>query len=75
LGLGTLVALRRTDRRASRLWLAAGVLSDAVDALAVAGAVARGRVRSGAGGAVLAVAVAAAALGTRELQEEEVPFV
>ena len=76
LGLGTLVALRRPDGRGSRLWLAAGILSDAVDALAVTGALARGRVRKGSGGALLAVAVGAVTLGVRELQEQqEVPLV
>ena len=73
LGLGTLASLRAGDRRASRLWLAGGVLSDAVDALAVGGALASGRLRKGTGGAVLAVALAAVALGARELQEEQIP--
>jgi hypothetical protein len=70
LGLGTLAALRRPDRAASRLWLAGGLLSDAVDVLAVGGALARGRVRRGTGGAVLAVALGAVTLGVRALQEE-----
>jgi hypothetical protein len=71
LGLGTLAALRRPDRPASRTWLAAGVLCDAVDVLAVGGALARGRVRKGSGGAVLAIALGAVALGARALQEDD----
>ena len=73
LGLGTLAARRAGDRRGARLWTAAGVLADGVDVLAVAGALARGRVRTPAGLGVLAVAAAAVALGLRDLQEEQVP--
>ena len=70
-GLGTLAALSSPDRRASRTWIAAGVLCDAVDVLAVGGALLRGRVSKGSGTAVLAVAVSAVALGSRALQEDE----
>jgi len=70
LGLGTYAALRSPDRAASRLWLAGGVLSDGVDALAVAGALLKGRVSKGTGLAVVAVAASAVALGVRALQEE-----
>jgi hypothetical protein len=56
LGLGTLASLRRGDREATRLWLWAGLLSDAIDALAVGSATARGRVSRPAGAAVVAVA-------------------
>ena len=73
LGIGTLAALRAADRPASRVWLAAGVLADGVDVLATAGALARGRVRTGAGLSVLAVAASAVALGARALQEEQIP--
>jgi hypothetical protein len=62
LGLGTWVALRRPDRRAARLWLAAGLLSDAVDAVAVARAVGRGSVRPASGWALVGVAVTATAV-------------
>ena len=71
LGLGTLSALRRPDREPSRAWLAAGVLCDAVDVLAISAAIARGRVKKGTGGAVLAVALGAVALGSRALSEDE----
>ena len=70
LGLGTVAALRNPDRRAARLWLAAGVLSDAVDVLAVGSAVARGRLGKASGGAVTLVAMSATALGVRELQAD-----
>lgn len=62
LGLGTAVALRRPDRRAARLWVAAGLLCDAVDALAVARAAGRGDVHRATGVAVTGVAVAAVTL-------------
>ena len=74
LGLGTLAALRGPGSRASRTWLAAGVLCDAVDVLAVSGALLRGRVSKGSGGLVLAVAAGAVALGARALQEDEPDF-
>ena len=56
LGLGTFAALRRGDDRASRLWLMAGLLCDAVDAVAVGAAVARGHVSKVTGAGVVAVA-------------------
>jgi hypothetical protein len=71
LGLGTLAALRSPDRVASRVWVAAGVLSDAVDAVAVGAALGRGRVTRAAGGATIAVALAAVAVGARALQRDE----
>ena len=70
-GLGTLAALRGGDRRSARTWVAAGVLCDAVDALAVGGAVLRGRVTKGAGAATLAVALGAVAVGLDALQSDE----
>lgn len=71
LGLGTLVALRNPDPRAARSWLAMGVLCDAVDALAVTGAMVKGRVSKGSGAAVVAVALGAAAIGAQALQGDE----
>lgn len=59
LGAGTWAALRHGDRRATRLWLYAGLLSDAVDAIAIGAAVAQGRVSKVTGGAVVAIAGAA----------------
>ena len=56
LGLGAFVALRRQEPRAARLWLLAGVLSDAVDALAVGAAVAQGRVSKITGPALVGIA-------------------
>ena len=75
LGLGTWAALRSPDRAASRLWLAGGVLSDGVDALAVAGALLKGRVSKGTGLGLVVVASSAVALGVRALQEEQVTTV
>ena len=60
LGLGAFVALRKGEPRAARLWLMAGLLSDAVDALAVGAAVARGRVSKITGTAVVGIAAGAA---------------
>ena len=65
LGVGTWAALRTGDARAARLWLVAGALSDAVDAVAVGAAVARGRLSAGTGSAVVAVAAVATALGAQ----------
>ena len=71
IGLGTLVALRRPGSAAARTWVAAGVLTDALDVLAVGGALARGRVRKSSGAAVLTTATAAVGLGWRALQVDE----
>lgn len=69
LGVGAWTSLRRDDRRASRLWLVAGMVSDAVDAVVLAGAVGRGRVHSAPGAAVVLVATAAAAAQAAALTE------
>ena len=69
LGLGTWVAVRRGDVPAARLWVAAGLLSDAVDAAVVASAVGRGRLSAGPGAAVVTVAGTAAALQSAALTE------
>lgn len=71
LGLGTMIALRSPQRHGSRLWVAGGLLSDAVDALAVSGALAKGRVSKGGGLAAVGVALGAVAIGARALQEDE----
>ena len=68
LGLGTLVALRRPDSRAARTWVAAGVLTDAIDVLVIGGALARGRVRTSAALAVLATAISAVTAGCQSLR-------
>ena len=61
LGLGTLSSLRRgSNDRAARSWLAAGLLSDAADAVVLATAVRRGRVSMTPGLGVVVVAVLAA---------------
>jgi hypothetical protein len=67
LGAGAWIALRRGDERSTRLWLAAGLLCDAVDAVVMAGAVGRGRVHPAAGSAVAAVATTAAGIQTAAL--------
>lgn len=71
LGLGTLAALHSPDRRAARLWMAGGVLCDAADALVVGGALVRGRVSKAAGGATVALALTAVAVGLRMLGEDD----
>ena len=62
LGLGTLHELRRGDDRASRLWLSAGLLSDATDALVLAAAVRRGRLSRLPGLAAVALALSSVAV-------------
>jgi hypothetical protein len=69
LGLGTWLALRDGDRDAARRWLCAGLLSDAVDALAVGSAVAQGRLSKATGGAVVAIAGGAVVAQIRALDE------
>lgn len=61
LGLGAWAALRRGDDRAARLWLAAGLLCDATDAVTVGAAVGRGRIATAPGAALVAVATTSAA--------------
>jgi hypothetical protein len=63
LGVG---ALRSRQER--RLWLAAGVLSDAVDALAVAAALGKGQVKTSTGAPMVLIAAAAAAIGAGGLR-------
>ncbi len=67
LGLGTLAAGRSTDPRGATLWLMAGMLSDAVDAVAVARAVGAGRLSRTLGLAVVVTAAGAAGLEARAL--------
>jgi hypothetical protein len=67
LGLGAWAALRSDDVRGQRLWLAAGALSDGLDAVLVGGALLRGRVSTVTGAGVVATAALAAALEVREL--------
>lgn len=71
LGLGTLAALRSRDTRTARTWLAAGVLSDAVDVLAVGAAVLKGRVSKPVGGAVVLTALGATVAGLNALNRDE----
>ena len=68
LGVGTLVALRSGDAPATRTWLAAGVVSDGLDALAVGAAVLSSRLSRPVGGAVVMTALAAAAGGVQALR-------
>ena len=71
LGLGTLVSLRSCDARAARTWVAAGVLSDAVDVVAVGAAVATGRLSKAFGGVVVLTALGATLAGLRTLRSGE----
>jgi len=73
LGGGAWLALRRGDGRAARLWLAAGLVADAVDALAVAGAVGRGKVRPALGVPLIAVATTAVGVSTAALAADDDP--
>ena len=68
LGLGTLAALRTRDGRATRTWVLAGVLSDAVDVVAVGAAVTGGRLSKAAGGAVVLTALSATLAGLQALK-------
>lgn len=68
LGLGAVRALRTGRGEAGRPWVAAGLLCDAVDAVAVLAAVGRHRVRPLPGLAVVATAAAAAALELAHLR-------
>lgn len=69
LGLGAYTALHRSDVRAARLWLAAGLLCDAIDAVVVAAAVGRGRVSAAPGAVVVATATTAAAVQAAALAQ------
>lgn len=69
LGAGTWVALRRGDPRAARLWVLAGVLADALDAVSVAGALGRGRVRAVPGVLGVMTATTAAGVGAAALAQ------
>lgn len=71
LGAGTLVALRGQDRGAARSLLALGALCDAVDALALGGALLKGRVSKPGAAASIGVALGAVAVGVRFLQQDE----
>jgi hypothetical protein len=63
LGVGALVS-----RKERRLWLAGGILSDAVDALAVGAALKQGRVKKLPGGGLTGIALVATAVGLTGLR-------
>ena len=63
LGVGALVA-----RKERRLWLAAGVLSDAADAVVVAAALRKGQVKTSTGAGLVVLAAGAAAIGSDALR-------
>lgn len=75
LGAGTWLALRRAardgDPRPARLWLAAGALSDAVDALVTARALGSGAVKAVPGAALVTVASTAAAAQVAALADDD----
>lgn len=60
LGAGAVVAFRSMDRPAARLWLAAGMLCDTADALAIGGATLKGRLSKPMGGLIAGSALGAA---------------
>jgi hypothetical protein len=63
LGVGALVS-----RKEPRLWLAGGILSDAVDAFAVGTALTQGRVKKLPGGGLTSIALGATAVGLNALR-------
>jgi len=63
LGGGAVWTLRARSRRGARAFVLAGALSDALDALVVGAAVARGRVSRPVGGIAVATALTACAVG------------
>ncbi len=67
LGVGAVVALRSSDRPAARLWLAAGVLCDTADALAIGAAMLSGRLSKPMGSVIAASALGAALAGWRSM--------
>ena len=67
MGLGGLAAGRRRD---ARLWIAAGALSDAVDALVIGSAAVRGRLSRPLAAAVSVSALGAAAAGLAQLSDD-----
>lgn len=67
-GVGTLAALRDGNADATRTWIAAGLLCDAVDVLVVGAGLARRRLPVAAGASTLAVALGAVSTGWRALQ-------
>ena len=71
LGLGTLVTLRSPDRPAARTWVAAGVLSDSADVLAIGAAVLNGRLSRPVGALVVATALTAALSGLHALASHD----
>lgn len=70
LGLGAFRAGRTGSAAELRPWVAGGVLSDGVDAVAVAYALGRGHLRSPAAVGLVAVACTAVAIGAAGLVED-----
>lgn len=62
LGLGTLIG------KEGRLWILAGLLTDATDAVVMSGSVLRGRVKASTGLLSVAVAVTSSAVAIEELR-------
>jgi hypothetical protein len=64
IGAGAVVAA--SEARGARMWLLAGAVADAADAVVIAAAMRRGRLRGAGPAAVVAVAACAAGLGMAE---------
>lgn len=64
LGLGSLLA-----KKERRLWHAAGLLSDAVDAVVIAGAISSKKVRSASGAGMVVIAATAAVVGAEAVRK------
>ena len=69
LGVGTLIAVRRPDGRAARLWLMASLVTDALDAVIFSAATGRGRISPAMGAAAVATAATSVAIHAAALDE------
>ena len=70
LGVGTLVAVRRPDTRAARLWILASLVADAMDAVIFSAAAGRGRVSPVVGAVAAGTAAASVAVHAAALEED-----
>ena len=70
LGVGTLVAVRRPDSRAARLWILASLVTDALDAVIFSAAAGRGRVSPAMGAVAVGTAAVSVAVHAAALEED-----